>query len=65
MQAKHDAEMHEMNQRFYDKFDAMDKKIDNKFDKLSEQIHTMTIAAVAGFGAILVAIGGIIFTALK
>ena len=54
MQAKHDADMHEMN-----------KKIDDKFDKLSEQIHTMTIAAVAGFGAILVAIGGIIFTALK
>ena len=65
MQAKHDAEMHEMNQRFYDKFDAMDKKFDDKFDKLSEQIHTMTIAAVVGFGAIAAAVGGLVFAAFK
>ncbi len=54
MQAKHDAEMKEMNARF-----------DSKFDKLSEQIHTLTIASVVGFGAIAAAIGGLIMTALK
>ena len=65
MQAKHDADMHEMNQRFYKKFDEMDAKMDSKFDKLSEQIHTMTLAAVVGFGAILVAVGGLIVAAIK
>ena len=58
---KHDADMKEMNQRFYAKFDA----IDGKFDKISDQIHTMTIAAVVGFGAIAAAIGGLIIAALK
>ena len=64
-QAKHDADMREMNQRFYAKFDAMDKKIDSKFDKLNDQLHTMTIAAVVGFGAIAVAIGGLVVSAIK
>ncbi len=64
-QAKHDADMKEMNARFYAKFDAMDAKIDAKFDKLGEQIHTMTIAAVVGFGAIAVAVGGLIVSAMK
>ena len=53
-QAKHDAEMKEMNARF-----------DAKFDKISDQIHTMTIMSVVGFGAIAAAIGGLIMTALK
>lgn len=53
-QAKHDSDMREMN-----------KKIDDKFDKLSEQIHTMTIAAVVGFGAIAAAVGGLVFAAFK
>ena len=43
----------------------MNKKIDDKFDKLSEQIHTMTIAAVVGFGAIAAAVGGLVFAAFK
>ncbi|MBR1807137.1 MAG: hypothetical protein IJ774_12240, partial [Selenomonadaceae bacterium] len=64
-QAKHEADMREMNQRFYSKFDEMDKKIDSKFDKLSDQLHTMTIAAVVGFGAIVVAIGGLVVSAIK
>ena len=64
-QVKHDADMKEINQRFYAKFDEMDKKIDSKFDKLSDQLHTMTIAAVVGFGAIAVAIGGLVVSALK
>jgi len=53
-QEKHDADMRDMN-----------KKIDDKFDKLSEQIHTMTIAAVVGFGAIAAAVGGLVFAAFK
>ena len=53
-QIKHDSDMREMN-----------KKIDDKFDKLSEQIHTMTIAAVVGFGAIAAAVGGLVFAAFK
>ena len=60
-QEKHDADMREMNQRFYQKFDA----VDAKFDKLSEQIHTLTIAAVVGFGAIAAAVGGLVFAAFK
>lgn len=53
-QAKHEDDMRIMN-----------KKIDDKFDKLSDQLHTMTIAAVVGFGAIAVAIGGLVVSALK
>ena len=53
-QAKHDAEMKEMNARF-----------DAKFDKISEQIHTMTITAVVGFGAIAAAVGGLVFAAFR
>ena len=45
-QEKHDSDMREMN-----------KKIDDKFDKLSEQIHTM--------GAIAAAVGGLVFAAFK
>ena len=54
-----------MNTRFYEKMDAMETKFDSKFDKLSEQIHTMTIAAVVGLGAIAAAIGGLFFKSLK
>ncbi len=64
-QAKHDADLQEMNKRFYEKFDAMDAKIDSKFDKLSEQLRTMTIAAVVGFGAIVVAIGGLVVSVVS
>ena len=64
-QEKHDADIKEMNTRFYEKMDAMETKFDSKFDKLSEQIHTMTIAAVVGLGAIAAAIGGLFFKSLK
>ena len=53
-QAKHDADMKELNAR-----------IDSKFDSLMNQIQNMAIAAVVGFGAIAVAVGGIVFAALK
>ena len=45
IQAKHDSEMKEMNE-----------KIDSKFDKLSSQIQNMAIAAVVGVGAIVWAV---------
>ena len=54
MNKKHDADIKELNQ-----------KIDSKFDKLSAQIHSMTVAAVVGFGAIVVAVGGLIVAVLK
>ncbi len=55
-QAKHDADMKEMNQRFYAKFDAMDKKIDDKFDKFSSQLQMMSVTTILGVGAIVWAI---------
>ena len=51
---KHDEDIKEMN-----------AKIDSKFDSLSNQIHNLTLAAIVGFGAIVAAIGGLVFTALK
>ena len=51
-QEKHDADVKEMNQRFYAKFDAMDAKI----DRLGDKIQTLVITAIVGFGAILVAV---------
>ncbi|MBR7024795.1 MAG: hypothetical protein IKI08_02145 [Selenomonadaceae bacterium] len=61
---KVDALINESNQQRED-IRRINEKIDAKFDKLSEQIHTMTIAAVVGFGAIAVAIGGLVVSALK
>ena len=55
-QAKHDADMKEINQRFYAKFDAMDKKIDDKFDKFSSQLQMMSVTTILGVGAIVWAI---------
>ena len=46
------AEIMEMRQ----KYDAMNVKIDEKFDKLSSQIQNMAIAAVIGVGAIVWAV---------
>ena len=58
MQAKHDAEMHEMNERFYN-------KIDENFKTLSNQIHNNFVQTMLGFGAIAAAVGGIIIAAFK
>ena len=65
MQAKHDAEMHEMNQRFYEKFDDVNKKIDDNFKTLSNQIHNNFVQTMLGFGAIAAAVGGIVIAAFK
>ena len=53
-QAKHDAEMHEMNEKFY-----------SKIDDLGKQMHTNFIRTMIGVGAIMVAIGGLIIAVLK
>ena len=55
-QEKHDADIKEMNQRFYQKFDDIDKKMDDKFDKLSSQMQTMALTTILGVGAIVWAI---------
>jgi len=53
-QAKHEAEMHEMNQRFYE-----------KFDDITKQLHSNFIQTMLGVGAIMVAVGGLIIAVLK
>ena len=63
-QAKHDAEMHEMNQRFYAKFDsidakfaAMDAKIDStmvSLNYLDRQLKNLAMIFRVGVGVIVV-----------
>lgn len=53
-QAKHEADIKEMNAR-----------IESKFDKLSNQIQSLTIAAVVGVGAIVIGGGAIIWSAIS
>ncbi|MBR0261821.1 MAG: hypothetical protein IJQ85_08530 [Selenomonadaceae bacterium] len=64
-QEKHDAEMKEMNQRFYQKFDATDKKIDDNAKEFTKQLHTNFVQTMIGVGAIMAAVGGLIIAALK
>ena len=54
MQAKHDAEMHEMN-----------KKIDENAKEFTKQLHTNFVQTMIGVGAIMAAIGGLIIAAIK
>ena len=54
MQAKHDAEMREMN-----------KIIDANAKEFTKQLHTNFIQTMLGVGAIMAAIGGLIIAALK
>ena len=51
---KHDADIKDLNTR-----------IDSKFDSLSNQIHSLTVAAVVGFGALALAVGGLVISLLK
>ena len=53
LRQKHDADIHELN-----------KKIDDKFDKLSAQIQNLTIAAIVGIGAIVLGGGAIVWSAI-
>lgn len=43
----------------------LNARIDSKFDSLSNQIHNLTIAAVVVFGAIALAVGGLVVSLLK
>ena len=61
MQAKHDAEMHEMNERFYGRIDALSKQIHDTWKQTMIGVGGMII----GLGAIIATVGGIIFAALK
>ena len=54
LQAKQDAKMQEMNQRFYDKVDA-----------LSNQIHDTWKQTMIGVGGMIIALGALIIGALK
>ena len=58
-------EQREDIRRLNEKIDSTIVRIDSKFDSLTNQIHNLTIAAVVGFSAIVVAVGGMLFTALK
>ena len=58
-------EQREDIRRLNEKIDSTIARIDSKFDTLTNQIHNLTIAAVVGFIAIVVAVGGMLFTALK
>ena len=51
---KHDADIKDLNTR-----------IDSKFDSLSNQIHSLTVTAVVGFGALALAVGGLVISLLK
>ena len=53
-QERHDIEMNEMN-----------KKIDDNFKTLSNQIHNNFLQTMVGFGAIAAAVGGIVIAAFK
>ena len=53
-QEKQDAKLHEMNQRFYDKVDA-----------LSNQIHDTWKQTMIGVGGMIIALGALLITALK
>ena len=64
-QEKHDADMKEMNQRFYAKFDAMDAKVEANFKEFAKQLHSNFVQTMIGVGAIMAAIGGLLIAALK
>ena len=58
-------EQREDIRRLNEKIDATTARIDSKFDSLINQIHNLTIAAFLGFGAIAVAIGGLVVSIIK
>ena len=57
-QAKHDTEMHEMNQRFYEKVDSINKEF-------AKELHSNFVQTMIGVGAMIVVLGGILIAALK
>lgn len=65
LRQKHDADMKEMNQRFYAKVDAMDAKVDANFKEFAKQLHSNFVQTMIGVGAIMAAVGGLLIAALK
>ena len=64
--AKHEADMKAIakqrekdNAQHNEDIKDLNKKIDDKFDKLSSQIQNMAIAAVVGVGAIVAAVSSL------
>lgn len=53
-QAKHEADIK-----------AMDKKFDAKFDALTKQLHDNFIQTLLGVGGMMLALGALLFTALR
>ncbi len=64
-QAKHDAEMKEMNAKHATDMHEMNERFYSKIDDLGKQMHTNFIQTMIGVGAIMVAIGGLIIAVLK
>ena len=58
LQAKHDADLHEINQRFYDKLDANQREF-------TKQLHNNFVQTLLGVGAIMAAVGGLIISVVK
>lgn len=51
--------------RLQDRQDADRKALEDKIDRLGDKIQNMVIAAVVGFGAIALAVGGLVVSLLK
>ncbi len=51
-QAKHDADMKDMQKNFYAKMDAMDAKIDN----IGNHVRNLSITAMGAIGAIVITV---------
>ncbi|MBQ3442354.1 MAG: hypothetical protein IJG33_03810 [Selenomonadaceae bacterium] len=58
-------EARELRQKHDEDMRAVNARIDTKFDALTNQIHTLTIAAVVGFGALALAVGGLIVSLMR
>lgn len=54
-----------LRQKYDEDMRVVNARIDTKFDALTNQIHTLTIAAVVGFGALALAVGGLIVSLMR
>ena len=57
-------EQREDIRRLNERQDTERRSLEQKFDNLSHQIHNLTVAAFVGFGAIALAVGGLVVAAL-
>lgn len=58
-------EQREDMRRVQNRQDADRQALEGKIDRLGDKIQNMVIAAVVGFGAIAVAVGGLVFAAVS